>query len=49
MYIYSMPMITIYVPKELYEALRRHPNINRSAVSAKALKKAIAATKDGER
>jgi len=36
-----MANITIYVPREIHEALKLRPDINRSKIVAAALKKAL--------
>lgn len=43
MYTYNqfMPNITVYIPKDIFEALKNRPDINRSQVVAAALKKAL--------
>jgi len=40
-YTLAMPNITVYIPKELKEALDKRPDINRSKIVAAALKKAV--------
>lgn len=36
-----MPTLTVYLPKELAEAVKDHPSINKSKVAASALRQAI--------
>ena len=40
-YAKDMPNLNVYIPKELAEALKEYPAINRSKVTAQALRQAI--------
>ena len=41
MIIYNMPIVSVYVTDELYEKMKRHPEINWSAVARKAFEEIV--------